>query len=1129
MSLDDATLNQIRAADPASSTWLTANAGSGKTKVLTDRVARLLLAGTDPQHILCLTYTKAAASEMQNRLFGTLGRWALMEDGALRAELARLGEEAPGGPERLAEARRLFARAIETPGGLRIQTIHSFCAALLRRFPLEAGVSPNFLELDDRSAAFLREEVASALAEEDAEGRFGAIAPLIAGEDMAAFTEEIITHRAGFAREVSEAEIRRWLGLPQALSMERLLADTFSDAAEFMPRVIAALRAGSTNDQKAAADLAPLDFASATEETLIACESVFLTKSGAAPFTARIGKFPTKATREVLGDDTRRLEALMRRVEAARPMRVGLKTAEATLALHRFARAFLEGYEARKQSLARLDFDDLIGRTLALLEDPAVSAWVLYRLDGGIDHILVDEAQDTSPEQWRVIARLAEEFTAGEGGRAGAPPRTLFVVGDPKQSIYSFQGADAREFARMQEHFARRFGAAGQPLLPHELAYSFRSSPAILRAVDLTFPDWTNGPPRHEPVAHRPFYGDLPGRVDLWPLEPAPEKAEDPPWHEPVDVLAPGDNRLELARKIARHIRELIGTPLPDGTGAARPIGAGDIMVLVQRRGVLFHEIIRACKAEGLPVAGADRLKLGEELAVRDLTALLSFLATPEDELSLAAALRSPLFGWSEADLFRIAANRGGRPLRAVLEARRDEWPETHAMLRDLRDAADFLRPYDLIERILIRHDGRRRLIARLGEEAEEGIDALLEQALAYEQAEVPSLTGFVSWLQAEDVELKRQMGAAEGRLRVMTVHGAKGLEAPVVILPDTVRTPPVHRGRLIAAEAEGEGPPRVFWKAEGGELPPAVEAALGAWRAEQEEERRRLLYVAMTRAEQWLIVCGAEAERSEAAWHEAVKAGLERAGAVAAPFPTGEGLRYEVGDWSACDVTPATGGQARAAPALPRWAREHAPPAVEAPAVLRPSDLPGEKALPGEAVLAEGDDPLRRGRQLHLLLEHLPHHPPARRPEIAASLLMSGEDAVTDSAELALLLEDAARVLDEPALAPLFAPGALAEVAVTAPLPELGGRRVHGTIDRLIVEPGRVLAIDFKTNRIVPGTPQEVPAGLLAQMGAYRAALGQIYPDRTIETAILWTAVPRLMPLPDDLVTAAFARAAAP
>ncbi len=1138
MSLDDATLDQTRAAEPGSSTWLTANAGSGKTKVLTDRVARLLLSGTDPQHILCLTYTKAAASEMQNRLFGTLGSWALMDDARLAEALRKLGETGLDAPERLAEARRLFARAIETPGGLRIQTIHSFCAALLRRFPLEAGVSPGFVELDDRSAALLREEVVSELAASDAKGAFGAILSHLAGEDIGRLTEEILAHRAGFDREVSEAEIRRWLALPPGLEMPELIAETFSDAAEFMPDVIAALDAGSTRDRDAAARLSAIGWGAADEKALALCESVFLFGAGAQrAFEAKVGSFPTKATRARLGANEARLEALMRRVEAARPRRLALHTLAATLALHRFARAFLAAYEARKQALARLDFDDLISRTIALLEDRAVSPWVLYRLDGGIDHILVDEAQDTSPAQWRVIARLAEEFTAGAGSRPDGVARTLFVVGDPKQSIYSFQGADAREFARMQRHFADRFAASGQELVPRELAYSFRSAPAILRTVDLAFPDWTSGPPENAPVAHRAYYGDLPGRVDLWPLEPVPETPEDPFWADPVDMLAPGDNRLELARKLARHIRSLIGSPLPDGKGSSRPLTAGDIMVLVQRRGRLFHAIIQACKAEGLPVAGADRLRLGEELAVRDLSALLSFLATPEDDLSLAAALRSPLFGWSEADLYRLAAAREHRLLRAELEARRDEWPETHAMLRDLRDAADFLRPYDLLERILLRHDGRRRLLARLGEEAEEGIDALLSQALTYESVEVPSLTGFVSWLQAEDVELKRQLGAAQGRLRVMTVHGAKGLEAPVVILPDTVRRPPSHSGRLVAAEAPDAPRLRLFWKAGEGARPPVVEAALRDWRAAQQEERRRLLYVAMTRAEQWLIVCGAAADRAEADWHDALEHALKRAGAVRVAFPTGQGLRYESGLWpdSPAQVAPAKPParqpvqQDEPHPLIPSWALRPAPPAVLSARILRPSELPGQKALPGEPALGDEDDPLRRGRQLHLLLEHLPAHPRAEWPSLALSLLGEGEDAVREQQEVERLLADAVRVLDDSTSGPLFSAEALTEVGVTAPLPLPGGGRLHGTIDRLLIRPDRILAVDFKTNRIVPQTPQDVPAGLLAQMGAYHAALTQIYPDRPVEVALLWTSLPRLMPLPDDLVTAAFARACAP
>ncbi|RXV66958.1 double-strand break repair helicase AddA [Roseovarius sp. A46] len=1123
-TLHPASLAQIIAARPDRSTWLSANAGSGKTRVLTNRVARLLLDGVNPQHILCLTYTKAAASEMQIRLFDTLGTWAMMPDGALAAALGDLGHDGETGPDMLRRARRLFAQAIETPGGLRIQTIHAFCASLLRRFPLEAGVTPDFAEIDDQTARLLRAEIVEEIAAGPEAPVLSALARHHADESLDALARDILARQADFTTAPDDAALCALLDQPGDLSRDSIAARVFlGSEGALLDQLLPVLRASSSNDVKAAeklATLTALDFSA-----LPVLESVFLLQSGENAFAPKLPgitrqPFPTNPIRKAQPELMAELDAWMTRVSEAREARLALLTIERTRALHDFAQVFIRLYSGVKQRRGLLDFDDLILRARDLLTDSSVAAWVLYRLDGGIDHILVDEAQDTSPVQWQVIERLAQEFTSGAGARADVR-RTLFVVGDRKQSIYSFQGADAREFDRMRQEFGLRLDATGTPLQERRLDYSFRSSQAILRAVDtcLSGAEESGFAPDQSHIA---FFDTLPGRVDLWPPVAKPESAEPPPWHHPVDIPAETDPAVILARHIADHIRALLDarTAIPDrdAEGGARLMRAGDVLILVRSRSRLFHEIIRACKSADLPVAGADRLKVGGELAVRDLAALLSFLATGDDDLALATALRSPLFGFTEAQLFDLAAHRGRRTLWEALHAARAAHPETLAILDDLRDHADFLRPYDLIERMLTRHEGRRRLLARLGPEAEDGIDALLAQAMTYEGRAVSSLTGFLVWMETDEMEIKRQMDSAGDRIRVMTVHGAKGLEAPVVILPQA--------GKWNAPTAPAivihEGTP--FWRGNKDEMPGALATAAETGQAAQLAERDRLLYVAMTRAEKWLIVAAAGDLGSDgAAWHDRIREGLATAGARPHAFPTGDGLRLEAGAW------PETGTDtAQLAPGTetildPLFAA-HAPAHDTAPKTLKPSDLGGATTLPGEGGL---DEPAakRRGRQVHRLLEILPPLPTADRPAAAHTLLCHGPDAASEE-EIALLLAEAEKVLSRPSLAHLFTADALAEVPFSAALDALGGRRIHGVIDRLILAPDRVLAVDFKTNAVLPDRPEDTPEGLLRQMGAYAHALAAIYPDREVETALLWTRTATLMPLPHALVTAALLRA---
>ncbi|MEX0283854.1 MAG: double-strand break repair helicase AddA [Paracoccaceae bacterium] len=1108
--MNAATERQNQAAQPNMNTWLAANAGSGKTRVLTDRVARLLLGGTDPQKILCLTYTKAAAGEMQNRLFQRLGEWAMLEDAQLRAVLVGLGvgTDIPG--DQLRRARTLFAKAIETPGGLKIQTIHSFCASLLRRFPLEAGVSPAFREMDDRAAALMKDEILNDMAEGPDRPVIEAVCRHATDQSLPELVEAITGHRDAFAVPADLQQLRRALGVGPDETLNTVVTSVvLGDESTLLDSICPVLEQHKSTDSKGAATLRGIR---AWDHTALpVLEKLFLFgETAKTPFAAKLSSFPTKDCREALGADLDQLQALMMRVEDARPRRLAVLAADKAFALHQFATAFLQHLESRKRAQGWLDFDDLIRITRRLLDTSDMSEWVLYKLDGGIDHILVDEAQDTSPEQWDIIERIAREFTAGDGAREGE--RTLFVVGDQKQSIYSFQGADPREFSKMQAEFRSRFQEVGSGLQDLTLEYSFRSSDAILRLVDLVFEGKEDSGFAAD-GQHRAFKSDLPGRVDLWPPVPEATPQEDGHWTDPVDRPSPMHHTRILADQIADEIGRMLAerTPIPidgnePGTFAARPIKPGDFLILLQRRSDLFSEIIRACKARNLPIAGADRLRVGAELAVKDLASLLRFLATPEDSLSLAEVLRSPLFGWDEQALYDLAHKRDTPFLWQALRQRRDEFERTLAVLDDLRRQADFLRPFDLIERILTRHRGRQRLIARLGKEAEDGINALLSQALAYEQNQIPGLTGFLVWMETNDLEIKRQSDTSGDLIRVMTVHGAKGLEAPIVILPDTgVRRMPQGSEILLADDIP-------LWRVPKSDMPPNMKQALEERQQVELRERDRLLYVALTRAEKWLIIAAAGKTGDVGdSWYATVQDALTRAGALPEEMPDGMGLRLSHLDWD--ELPCQTDGRTDAVPThAPEPSFEPTKPQLQK-TVLSPSDLGGAKALPGEGGL-DSDEATERGTHIHLLLEHLPDLPESQKREAAARLLPDDHDPdIIDEVETLLATKD---------LQFVFAGESLAEVTITA---DFGAQRLLGVIDRLIVSDDHIMAVDFKSKRGVPETTAACPEGILRQMGAYAHALKQVYPGRTIETAIVWTNTAQLMRMPHDIVTDALAR----
>ncbi|MGR3514707.1 MAG: double-strand break repair helicase AddA [Paracoccaceae bacterium] len=1104
--MNDATDAQNRAARPTVSTWLTANAGSGKTRVLTNRVARLLLSGVQPESILCLTYTTAAANEMQNRLFKTLGSWAMLGDKALRHELTVLGETPP---DNLGRARTLFARAIEAPGGLKIQTIHSFCSKILRQFPLEAGVNPQFHELDEAAQDVVLGDTLEDIAQNHPDV-LRRVHGVYSGQDITRLCKDIAKQSDLFSSPASRSDIFAAFGLEEGVTPEALLAEAVSiaDIALLKSMVPILQSLGSDKDHWLAEKLILLADSPRWAD-LALLETCLLTGGRTkAPFSFKTTP-PTKKVK-----DAPSFQPLMpgfseigERIERLRPRRIAFEAARDTVTLHSFAHVFLDSYAKQKAKLGVLDFDDLILKTKQLLTSRSL-AWVLYRLDARIDHVLVDEAQDTSPAQWDIIGALTGELVATESER----PRTLFVVGDKKQSIYSFQGADATGFDERGITFSRQL-EHGQGLAMGELLHSFRSSRAVLDVVDAVF---SQSDGTGETTRHRAFHSDMPGRVELWPLVPNPDASDELPWYDTRERAVSNSAPQELASTLAERVSELLRTgTIQKKNGQFRSVRASDIMILVQRRSALFDHIITACKAREIPIAGADRLKIGSELAVRDILAILSFLALPEDDLSLAAALKSPVFGWNENMLFDLAANRKkGSFLWQSMRVRKDEFPETFETLSALRDRVDFERPFELIQTILTKFDGREHLLARLGPEVEDGIDELLTQALSYEARNVPTLTGFLSSIQAADIEVKRETEATGNLLRVMTVHGAKGLESPIVILPDTTVGSNPSRQSIVSGP---QGLP-VLTRSQDKSTPEMLETS-EALRQADYAERERLLYVAMTRAEKWLIVYGLEPGRNDTNrldWHKRIEQGLRNVGAK--EFGEGERsyLGYEVGDWpDMTDDTPddaSTIAQVGEVPAFPKVTL----PKIPKP--RSPSDLGGAKVL-----ATEKDEPsggLRKGRQIHLLLEHLPL---ARDPaQLACDLLSQGPDAASD-AEIESLCNEALGIIQ--AHKGIFDENSFEEVEIVGASKTLGDR-ISGAIDRLSVTDSKVHAVDFKTNALVPAQPEDTPEGILRQMGAYLEVLETLYPNHEIDVSILWTATGDLMALPHGIVREALRRA---
>ena len=1092
---------QRKAADPAGSAWVDASAGSGKTKVLVDRVLRLLLDGTKPQRILCLTFTTAAAAEMANRLHARLARWAVAEEAKLDCELATLTGAAPT-PRTRDSARRLLARVLDAPGGMPIMTLHAFCQSLLRRFPLEARVPPWFEVLDEREARETMDAVQRAAIADPGEALRDALGTVVRYVHETRVTDllgELAGERARLRRAIDgagglDALIERTheaIGIARGTAPEDIAraacAPGIADEGALRALAEAMTEPGrGPNDAKRGAAIG--DWIAADESTRIArfgdyCRAFMTAKNEPLKKVASVAVLRQRPELE------RVVDTEQARVVRAVEDRKRATVAAATAALLTVGDAVIEAYETQKHARARLDFDDLILRAAALLKQPGSAAWVLYKLDGGLDHLLIDEAQDTNPEQWEVVGALTGEFFAGAGARPG--PRTVFAVGDPKQSIYGFQRADPVKFSQMKHEFARRARGAGQGWSDVPLETSFRSTAPVLAAVDEVFANEDAGRGvvfDERPVRHAPQRAGQAGRVELWEPVEAEAPDEPAPWKPPVERIAVSDASDELAKRVAEHIAALCdGGHMLESRG--RPARPGDILVLVRSRGRFVHELTRQLKNAGVAVAGVDRLVLAEHIAVMDLMALGRFLLLPGDDLSLAEALKSPLFGFDDEALFALAHGRDGQTLWASLVAAAESDPlraDARERLRALLSRADLATPWELYAGLLAAGGGRRRFRSRLGAEADDPLDEFLAQALAYERANPPSLQGFLHWLANGGVEVKRDAAPEDDAVRITTVHGAKGMEAPVVYLPDTMTVP---RGDAqLVWSPDGD---RVLWPVRSEYRDPLSVEWIDAAKARAREEYRRLLYVAMTRAEDRLIVCGWKSRKAsgERPWRSMVENAFDGlAGAAEEP----DGVRaLRCGQTATPDRVrdAAAGAHAAAESAPPSWMRA-VPPAESAAAPRRPS-------RPGPALAPEAEE---RGRRLHRTMQAWPAVPDA-----------------TPDADRAIAEAAVAHVRGDPVFAPLFGPGSIAEAPMAAPAPQ----RLSGRVDRLAVTPDAVLAVDFKTGE-PPANPARTPHDYVRQMADYRDVLRRVFPDRPVRCALLWLDGPALTRLDDALLDGA-------
>ena len=1119
---------QYDASDPKSSAWVSANAGAGKTYVLITRLVHLLLVGTLPERLLCLTHTKTAATEMQKRLFDLLGEWVILSDKKLKKSIQkRIGILAT--QKQLERARTLFAKTLETPGGLKIQTIHAFCESLLRRFPLEAGVSSSFKIMDERQTITLNKKSLWKILSQRQKNKkskgvkhLGLLTRLFSEKDFQCLADDIVKNRTLF---FDSRKMNRECTLMNALKIEKNISSEFVMKKMvarldkvFLKEMMPILKSSDKKNEQNIAEKFRKVFSfiegknSDIMDIWFELTSIFFTDN--RPRKSLL----TTGFKEKNPDIADKIKNLADNFLEAERKRRNILTYEVSLAIYGFSDILLDEISQEKRYWGFLDYDDLIEKTVHLLQQDT-HEWVLYKLDGGIEHILVDEAQDTSPLQWRVIQSLAKEFFVGE--TAQDTVRTVFAVGDEKQSIFSFQGADPSQFDKMKLYFIDKVKQSEQRFNAVMLDMSWRSGVNILRFVDLIChriqPSLTY---KNQKVSHQGADDSkVCGYVELWDVESDKKQDnEESPFH------------LSAKQRVAQHIAQQIKTWQLDADCHFLP---KDILILVQNRtGGFVQEMIRSLKKYDIPVAGADRMQLTEQIAVMDLIAAGNIALLPEDDLTFACYLRSPLGGLTEENLLRLCVERNHKTLFHSLRimASQTSKPNCFSMalerVKDMLRHVDLLSPFEFYMRLLGVQKGRILLTERLGYEVDDPVDVFLNLILEYERTHIPSLQGFLYWIHSNNVEVKREMEETEGEVRIMTIHGAKGLEAPIVFLPDTCRPPQGSSNNKSALIMTEQGLP--LWCASKKQLSSFSESLAQKDKKAVMAEHKRLFYVAITRAKTRLYMGGVVGARRktfpENSWYD-----------IAQDVMTKKGIKLKKKShdiWYMGDINHGEAGEDKGDAKddedsfqIPEWLEK---PAPKEGLLLEEQTISSLIQTPKTIQKEKGEsfsNNLSRiqGILTHKLLEKLIHISPRDYADKIEKIVALYHHELPQET-LDEIVEGVKKMLFHPHLVSWFEKGR-SEMPIMGDviLPNGQSYRVSGRIDLYVETDEEVLILDYKTKHSILGVERNIPEEYMKQMALYHHLVSAVHPDKTIRCGIIWTQDATVSELSDADLKVAF------
>ena len=1047
---------QWLASDPENSVFVSASAGTGKTKVLTDRFLRLMLSGVKPTNILCITFTKAAANEMLERIKKRLQKWTLIDDNTLEEDLYILIKSTVT-KEHITIAKSLYNTFLYDIERIKITTIHAFCMMVLKKFPETYSEKHEIITTFKQQVLFDRvsKKIFSAQNEAIIQDSIDLLGKHFEHNSIIERIKSVIYSKTNFFNYLEQFD-----------SIVSLIKDIYLEHNALFGQCYTQLLKSFI--QKINLKKDSVDCILNANEKIGFKLCHWLNKD--EPF--KISNFLEYIHIFLKEDGNRKTRLVKKAFTEARPSIYKMLleeqdnvynffiqyknqlTAQINQSFIILINYFLTIYSKYKTNQKYLEYDDIILNTIELLNNSENAQSVLYDIDITIDHILIDEAQDTNQLQWRLIQAVSNDFFSGNSTEK---QKTIFIVGDYKQSIYGFQGATPSIFENIKTQYKQQVLNSGNNWQEIDMQTSFRTTQPVLDLVNQTFSKKKDSLLKglaQTPfnIEHKAFRAGDGYATNLPITKRNKDKKNNTKWAIPKTDQSSQCIESETAIGIINKVEELINSN-KNLHGHDKQITPGSIMILVRKRSKVMYKIISECKKRNIPIENKDKLFANDNLIIQDILSLLKFILLPNDDLNLAGLLKTPIIGINEGELFQLAYNRQGTSLWQHIQQSK---PAFHDYLLSLVDFYQHNTVYDLILKVMYQDNKIKEFSKRLGNEAADVICSFIEYITNFETT-TPNFTlqKFIYELECSNVQLQSSNNNSDS-IKIMTIHGSKGLQSPIVFLADSASSEQSPNESIFYHNN------KIYFSNSRHLNSLTLEEVKKEAKELDKSENLRLLYVAMTRAEDELYLCGWENNKLDKSWYAIIESILDN---------QEEPIRKNAINTQ----RPSQSQDNLTIKQISKYSKE-------------------QNIIPATTLNSDNES-MNRGTIIHKLLHELPLIKKDQWNEYIKNSYNEADDTFIQ--QITKTLNDYKYIF--------FGNNIYSELAMIG---QINGKIKSIVVDKMIISDKQIQIIDFKTDELIP---DNIPGSYIKQLTSYKQLVSKRYQKKIISCGILWTSNQKL------------------